>query len=157
MKTKTKEFTLVIDNERVAVKWKTAHGGLVSAASMAVVVKAQNAIKKARGLDDILTAITPYITTETTESGFMSAAQNAAKEGRLSFAELSKLSKSDATLEAENADYFAAKLKAYCDVLSGCLDFAAMGISEGYDFAETQVWDDIKGAVEDFFGRVSKK
>ncbi len=156
MATKNKAKTLVFGNDRIEVKFKTAHGGLVSAASMAVVTRAQSAIKKARGLDALLTAITPFVD-KSNEQGFMEAAKKAVEAGRLTFTEMQRLQVSDDKLEATDGEYFAVKLKAYCDVLTGCLDTVAMGVDVLPDFAESQTWEDIKAAVEDFFIYVEKK
>lgn len=151
--------TLVFNGVAVELQYKTAHGGLVSASTMAAVTRAQSAIKKARGLDTLLTAIAPYVGTDSGEMAFQEAGKSAMKDGKLTFQDMQKLSTSEDDLEIADGEYFSVKLSSYCDILKACLDCDLMKITSADldNLADTQTWNDIKEAVTDFLSYAGKK
>lgn len=148
----TPTTTLKIGNTAYEPQFKTVHGGLVSAATMAIVTKAQSRITKARGLEKLLNLIAPYTQVSGEETTIKQATDAAVLAGAIPLAEALRFAKSEESLEAEDGEYFTEKLKAYSDILAGALDFKAMGLESltGEQISESFTWEAIKEVAEDF-------
>lgn len=133
-------------------QFKTVSGGLVSAATMAIVTKAQTRITKARGLEKLLNLIAPYTQVSGEETTIKQATDAAVLAGAIPLAEALRFAKSEESLEAEDGEYFTEKLKAYSDILAGALDFKAMDLESltGEQISESFTWEAIKEVTEDF-------
>ncbi len=157
----TNQTMLIIGNTAYEPQFKTVHGGLVSAAVMAIVTKAQTRITKARGLEKLLNLIAPYTQVSGDETTIKQATDAAVLAGAIPLADALRFAKSEESLEAEDGEYFTEKLSAYSDILAGALDFKAMKLEAltGQQIADSFTWEAIKEVAEDFldFANVKTK
>ncbi len=157
----TPKTTLKIGTTAYEPQFKTVHGGLVSAAVMAIVTKAQTRITKARGLEKLLNLIAPYTQVAGEQTTIKQATDAAVLAGAIPLADALRFAKSDEALEIEDGEYFSEKLQAYSDILAGALDFKAMKLEPltGGQIADSFTWEAIKEVAEDFldFANVKTK
>lgn len=145
-------MTLNIEGTGYEVKYKLVYGGLVSGAVMAVVNKATSKIEQARGLEKLLDLIAPYTQLHGDETTIKQATDEAVKQGAIPLSQALRFAKSEIELEQYDGEYFAVKLKAYCDILESCLDFEAMELQPitskqfSEQFPKEQIWS----IAEDF-------
>lgn len=144
-----------IEGSQVEPIFKKVNGGLVSAASMAIVTKAQRRINDAKGLEKLISSLMPFVSEDKTdENAMMKAAGEAFKSGAISAFDMQKFAMSEEELEQKDDVFFSTKLASYCDILEGCLESPKLSASE---FAESQTWETIKEVCEDFLESVRKK
>lgn len=151
---------LIIKGEGVEPHFKTAHGGLVSAATLAIVTKATKKISDAREIDKLIGLIMPFLKGDMSDpQALQTASEDAFYAGVIPTSVLFKIKMSEDELEEKDDVFFSTKLSSYCDILAGCLDFVKMDIEPltALEIADTQTWETIKEIANDFLDYVKKK